>query len=714
MSRWNEHNVARKLKEYADEAIEPPKGLLEKIQAEIPPALPAPANLPGAADPDSQEREGRTGGGPRRWLIAASLVAMIGAGLFGLQVFQDRSFLAKEEAEDAVPAIQDTGASPETARRSEAAAPMVGAPEPESVPTGGDPNLMEKQEAIIQSGRGIPAIPAVPPPPRPLPPYAAKPAPLTSHRMRADAAVQPVEVEGGVEGGVAGGVVGGVVGGVAGGSPGGVVGGSPSAAAEAPLRVGGRLGTTGGDAEPNDEPYGDNFFESAGTNPFIDTEDDRLSTFGLDVDTGSYTVARRYLKDGNLPPASAIRVEEFLNYFRYRDPLPSRGDFALRAEGAPAPWTEGERYRLVRFSIRGREVKAVNRKPAVLTFVVDVSGSMDQENRLGLVKQSLGLLLDELQPGDKVGLVVYGDEARLLLEPSSHKGAVRRAIDALHPEGSTNAEAGLAMAYDVASRNYRAGEINRIILCSDGVANVGLTGASSILQRIGREARRGIELTTLGFGMGNYNDVLMEQIANKGDGRYAYVDDIKEAERVLVEELTGTLQTIAKDAKAQVEFNPNVVSRYRLLGYENRDIADERFRDDSVDAGEIGAGHSVTALYEIKLQPDASERAELAALHLRYREPDGGEVLEVEKSVRLADLADSWEDAPPALRLAAVAGEFAEILKKSYWAKKGDLEDLFRRAQKVSADFPGDKDVAELVDLIGKAARIQAKKGGEE
>jgi Ca-activated chloride channel family protein len=270
------------------------------------------------------------------------------------------------------------------------------------------------------------------------------------------------------------------------------------------------------------------------------------------------------------------------------------------------------------------------------------------------------------------------------------------------------------MAYDVASRNYRAGEINRIILCSDGVANVGLTGASSILQRIGREARRGIELTTLGFGMGNYNDVLMEQIANKGDGRYAYVDDIKEAERVLVEELTGTLQTIAKDAKAQVEFNPNVVSRYRLLGYENRDIADERFRDDSVDAGEIGAGHSVTALYEIKLQPDASERAELAALHLRYREPDGGEVLEVEKSVRLADFADSWEDAPPALRLAAVAGEFAEILKKSYWAKKGDLEDLFRRAQKVSADFPGDKDVAELVDLIGKAARIQAKRGGGE
>jgi Ca-activated chloride channel family protein len=721
MSRWNEHNVARKLKEYADEPIEPPKGLLEKIQAEIPSPLPAPANLP--ADLDRQEREDRTGGGgPRRWLIAASLVAMVGAGLFGLQVFGTRNKVSDERAEETAgpvnPANPANTVSPETARRSDAGVLVGGPPPGESKPSGPEPSLEEKQAAITQAGQSVPTpelltrlgYPAPPPPPSP--PAPAKPSPPNRQRYPGSPA-QPIEVDGGVEGGV----VGGVIGGVAGGVPGGVVGGVPSSARaeavagyahdESPSKVG---GTTGGIVEPNDEPYGDNFFESAGTNPFIDTEDDRLSTFGLDVDTGSYTVARRYLNDGNLPRPDSIRVEEFLNFFHYRDPLPASGDFALRVEGAPSPWTEGERYRMVRFSIRGREVKAANRKPAVLTFVVDVSGSMDQENRLGLVKQSLVLLLNELQPGDKVGLVVYGDAARLLQEPSSDKAAVRRAIEALRPEGATNAEAGLSLGYDVASRNYRAGEINRIVLCSDGVANVGLTGASSILQRIGREARRGIELTTLGFGMGNYNDVLMEQIANKGDGRYAYIDDIKEAERVLVEELTGTLQTIAKDAKAQVEFNPNVVSRYRLLGYENRDIADERFRDDSVDAGEIGAGHSVTALYEIKLQPDASERAELATLHLRYREPDGGEVLEVEKAVRLADFADSWEQAPAPLRLATVVGEFAEILKKSYWAKNGDLENVFRRAQRVSADFSGDKDVAELVDLIGKAARI--KKGG--
>ncbi|HEX2224965.1 MAG TPA: von Willebrand factor type A domain-containing protein [Thermoanaerobaculia bacterium] len=728
MSRWNENKVTQELSRYAEtEPVEPPADLLGRLKAQIPADLPAPAN---AGAPPAQPETGSSG--PRRWLIAASLVGMLGAGLVGLQVLRnvpsaEVPIHIEAQAPDAA-----GGVSPETAQRSvdvpssatpremadtradaemdvQAAAPV---PEEKLESLGYVENLAPQLQTDRSASPPPPA--ARPYPSAPMPQKRAESESLRRQRVAPPAPVQAYEVGGGVEGGV----VGGVVGGVAGGSPGGVVGGAVQdeiAVTTEAARISRStvLGTTGGNAEPNDEPYGDNFFKSAGVNPFIDTEDDALSTFGLDVDTGSYTVARRYLNDGNLPPGEAIRVEEFLNYFDYRDRPPVRGDFALRIEGAPSPFAQGERYHLVRFGIKGREVEARNRKPAVLTFVVDVSGSMDQENRLGLVKRSLGLLLDELRPSDKVGLVVYGDHARLLLEPTSDKGAVRRAIEELRPEGSTNAAAGLALGYDVASRHFRPGSLNRILLCSDGVANVGLTGADSILARIGQEARRGIELTTLGFGMGNFNDVLMEQLANKGDGRYAYVDEIEEAERVLVEELTGTLQTIAKDAKAQVEFNPAVVARYRLLGYENRDIADERFRDDSVDAGEIGAGHTVTALYEVKLQPDAHPRAELATLRLRYRDPETGKVTEVEQAVRPADLATRWERAPASLRLATLVAEFAEILKGSYWAKDGDLREVLRRAQQLEGDFPGDKKVRDFVGMVEKAVFAKGRRAGE-
>jgi Ca-activated chloride channel family protein len=286
--------------------------------------------------------------------------------------------------------------------------------------------------------------------------------------------------------------------------------------------------------------------------------------------------------------------------------------------------------------------------------------------------------------------------------------AIRRAVDGLHTEGATNAEEGLVLAYDLARRAFSEGAINRVILCSDGVANVGATGHGSILERIGEEARQGVELTTVGFGMGNYNDVLMEQLANRGDGAYAYVDTLDEARRVFVENLTGTLQTVARDAKVQVELNPEVVSRYRLLGYENRDVPDERFRDDTVDAGEVGAGHSVTALYEVKLHPGVRPRAEAARLTLRYESAETGEVEELSRSIAAGELDRDWEDAPAALRLASVVAELAEVLKGSYWAKDGDLDALFRRAQAVSADYPGDLRVAELATLIGKAAALQA------
>lgn len=466
--------------------------------------------------------------------------------------------------------------------------------------------------------------------------------------------------------------------------------------------------STGGTTEPNDQPYGDMFFRPWGVNPFIDTEDDKLSTFGLDVDTGSYTLTRSYIERGHLPPVEAIRVEEFINYFDYRDAAPLQGDFSIHAESAPSPFASGPRYRLLRFGLRGREIAAADRLPATLVFVVDVSGSMDRENRLGLVKSSLSLLLDQLRPDDRVGLVVYGSRGRVLLQPTGDLEAIRSAIGYLQAEGSTNAEEGLLLGYELAERYHREGTLHRVVLCSDGVANVGRTGPESILARVRAATGRGIELTTVGFGMGNYNDLLMEQLADNGDGSYAYVDTLDEARRVFVENLTGTLQTIAAEAKVQVEFDPSTVARYRLLGYENRDIADERFRDDSVDAGEIGAGHAVTALYEIKLHEGVGGGAELATLRLRYESKAAGEIVEIAEPIRLRDGVDSWEAASPALRLASLVAEFGEILRESYWAKDGDLDDLFVRVQRLSGEFAGDVDVADFVSLVGRAARLRA------
>jgi Ca-activated chloride channel homolog len=467
--------------------------------------------------------------------------------------------------------------------------------------------------------------------------------------------------------------------------------------------------STGGTREPNDQPYGDVFFRTYGVNPFIDTEDDHLSTFGLDVDTGSYAITRRYLADGNLPPVEAIRVEEFVNSFSYGDRPPSRGDFAITAEAAPTPFASGERYRIIRFHLRARDVDPRDRKPAVLTFVVDVSGSMAEENRLELVKKALNLLLTQLRSSDRVGLVVFGTNARALLEPTSDHEAIGQAIDRLVPEGSTNTEEGLRLGYDMAVRHRREDGINRVILCSDGVANVGATGPDSILSVIERQVKQGIELTTVGFGMGNYNDVLMEQLANKGNGRYAYVDTLAEARRIFVENLTGTLQTIASDAKVQVDFDPSVVARYRLLGYENRDIADEKFRDDRVDAGEIGAGHEVTAIYEIKLAEGAGSGT-AATIHLRYRSADTKKIVEVEQPLRVSQFAASWSVAPRGLRLAGLVAEFAEILRHSYWAKGADLPDLARRARRIERDFPGDARVAEFAGLVEKAAALWPSK----
>jgi len=466
--------------------------------------------------------------------------------------------------------------------------------------------------------------------------------------------------------------------------------------------------STGGTTEPNDAPYGDVFFAEHGTNPFIDTDDDALSTFGLDVDTGSYTVLRRYLRDGHLPPREAVRIEEVVNALDYGDQPPRRKDFRLTAEAAPTPFGESDRYAVVRFGIRAREVDTSQRPPAHLTFVVDVSGSMAQENRLGLVKRALLELLDHLRDDDHVALVVFGTSGQVLLEPTEDHGQIRAAIDSLAPSGSTNAEEGLEFGYQLAAKQLNEKGLHRVILCSDGVANVGRTGPDSILGQIERYAEQGIELTTVGFGMGNYNDELMERLADTGDGRYAYVDTFAEARRLFVSELTGTLMTIARDAKAQVEFNPRTVSRYRLLGYENRDIADEQFRDPAVDAGEIGAGHSVTVLYEIKLRSDAPRRGTLATLRVRYRPAEGNrKPVELKQRLNLRNLAPSWGDASASLRLASLVAEYAELLKGSYWARRGSMRDVLRRAQQLAPSFAGDTRVADWISLVATAAELR-------
>jgi Ca-activated chloride channel family protein len=456
----------------------------------------------------------------------------------------------------------------------------------------------------------------------------------------------------------------------------------------------------------NQEPH-DMFFEDYGVNPSVDTEDDNLSTFALDVDTGSYTIMRNYLSEGNLPPSDSVRVEEYVNYFDqgYPSPPPHQA-FGIYLDGAPAPFTQTDRYQMLRVGIQGYQVPAQERKDASLTFVIDVSGSMDMDNRLGLVKRSLEMLVEQLRPSDRVSIVVYGSDARVVLEPTSgsDKGRILEAIYNLRPEGATNAEAGIRLGYQMAMHAYNPGGINRVILCSDGVANVGVTGPDAILEEVRHYVEEEVTLTTIGFGMDNYNDVLMEQLADNGDGFYAYVDDLREARRLFLDQITGTLQTIAMDAKVQVEFNPQVVMRYRLVGFENRAMADDQFRDNTVDAGEIGAGHSVTALYEIKLYPEAY--GDIATVFMRWQDPETRQVVELSKDFNTGDLAYGFESADPYFQRAVIVAEYAEILKKSYWAEESSLAHVYHEAIRVSELLPWDENVGEFMELIRRASQL--------
>jgi Ca-activated chloride channel family protein len=452
-------------------------------------------------------------------------------------------------------------------------------------------------------------------------------------------------------------------------------------------------------------PPVDNFYQNYGINPFMDAQEDHLSTFGLDVDTASYTVMRRHINDGYLPPADSVRVEEFVNYFNMGYPTPANVAFGIYADGAASPYAS-DGTTILRFGIQGYRVSESERKPANLVFVIDVSGSMAQEYRLEMVKRSLQMLVDRLRPDDSVGIVVYGSDARVVLEPVSgeNRGLILEAIYSLQPEGSTNAEAGLILGYDMAMHAYRSGANNRVILCSDGVANTGATDPNVILSRIQGYVSEGINLTTVGFGMGNFNDVLMEQMADNGNGFYAYVDSDEEARKLFIDQITATLETIAQDAKVQVDFNSEIVARYRLIGYENRAIADQDFRNDQVDAGEIGAGHSATALYAVQLYPGAQGR--IATVQLRWKDPNNYKVQEINGNFNTWDLAASFEQTDPHYQLAVTAAQFAEVLRSSPYANSTSLYRLQDQANKIARLLSSDQDVIEFAWLVDRAAQL--------
>jgi len=451
----------------------------------------------------------------------------------------------------------------------------------------------------------------------------------------------------------------------------------------------------------------DNYFRDYGVNPFVYAYEDHLSTFALDVDTASYSVARSYVMDGNLPPAESVRVEEFVNSFEQDYPNPPSVAFGVYADGAPSPFHDDGTY-ILRFGVQGYEVPELERKPAVLTFVIDVSGSMAEQNRLELVKQSLQLLVDRLRPQDSVAIVAYTTNAWVVLPSTSgeNRETILEAIYSLEPLQTTNAEAGLRLGYQLAYSAYQPGWTNRVILCSDGVANVGATGPEEILKSVRGYADAGITLTTIGVGMGNFNDVLLEQLADKGDGNYAYVDTLDEARDVFVNDLTSTLQVIALDAKVQVDFNADTVAYYRLIGYENRAISDQSFRNDAVDAGEIGSGHSATALYAVVLREGAQGR--LATVQLRWQDPESHAVQEINGNFNSWDLADTFESASPRYQLDVVVAQYAELLRASPWVGFSNIYMLRDYAYRLVELLPDDPDVAEFVTLVSQAARIEA------
>jgi Ca-activated chloride channel family protein len=421
-------------------------------------------------------------------------------------------------------------------------------------------------------------------------------------------------------------------------------------------------------------------------NPFVDVARERLSTFSIDVDTASYTNVRRFLEMGQDPPRDAVRIEELVNYFEYDDPAP-RGEvpFHVALEMARCPWKSG--HHLVRIGLQAKVIARDQRPASNLVFLIDVSGSMQTANKLPLVKSALALLVEELDARDRVALVTYAGSSGLVLPSTScgERRAIFEALERLEAGGSTHGAAGIQLAYQTAREHLIAGGSNRVILCTDGDFNVGITDPNALVELVRTKAAGGIFLTALGFGMGNLKDATLEQLADQGNGFYGYIDDLREARKLFVNELTGTLVAIAKDVKIQVEFAPEQVRSFRLLGYENRTLAHKDFADDTKDAGEIGAGHDVTALYEVALKstPFLGVGPEALRVRLRWKDPTGDASRLVEQSLLVADT--QFDQASANLRFGASVALFGMLLRGSPHAGSG----TYATVQELAADALG-------------------------
>jgi Ca-activated chloride channel family protein len=499
----------------------------------------------------------------------------------------------------------------------------------------------------------------------------------------------------------------------------------PPAAAQAPSSSMEIDFTRGNDFAQPVPGEGENYI-SAGDNPVkqVADEQQRVSTFSIDVDTGAYSNVRRFLMNGQLPPKDAVRVEEMINYFAYDYPQPEAGGdpFRVTTSVERTPWNN-ETY-LLHVGIKGYAPPAAERPAANLVFLVDVSGSMDQPDKLPLLKAGMKMLTDQLRDDDKVTIVVYAGAAGLVLEPTAgkDKAKIKAALDRLQAGGSTAGGEGLALAYAKAKEAKIDGGINRIILATDGDFNVGVTDIGQLKDMVADARESGVSLTTLGFGEGNYNDALMEQIADVGNGNYGYVDSAKEAKRLLADQLSSTIQTIAKDVKIQIEFNPAVVAEYRLVGYENRALNREDFNNDKKDAGEIGAGHTVTAIYEIALKGSkglavdplrygehADERAdpnatEFAFLRLRYKAPDGDVSKLIETPLPISTLKEPAV-APAEARFATAVAAFGQRLRGGDYIGAFGYDQIAEVAREArGADGEGYR--AEFIELVEMAKAL--------
>jgi Ca-activated chloride channel family protein len=465
-------------------------------------------------------------------------------------------------------------------------------------------------------------------------------------------------------------------------------------------------------------------------NAFLDAASNPLSTFSIDVDTASYSNIRRFINDGSLPSKDSVRIEEMINYFTYNYPQPE-GDkpFSVNVDVTGCPWESA--HRLVRIGLKGREVATDKRGPSNLVFLLDVSGSMTPPERLPLVKQAMRLLVEKLTENDRVAIVVYAGNSGLALPSTNgdHKEQILSAIESLAPGGSTNGAEGIQLAYKVAADHFIKGGVNRVILATDGDFNVGVTSQGDLIRLIEEKAKTGVFLSVLGVGNDNLKDSTMQKLADKGNGNYAYLDSIDEARKVLVQQMNGTLVTIAKDVKIQVEFNPSRVASYRLIGYEKRMLRKEDFNNDKIDAGEIGAGHTVTALYEIvpagaTANPAASippvdplkygsgvkpaseapsSSGEMLTVKLRHKKPDGDKSELIERA--FTDNGDKFEKASPDLKFAAAVAEFGMILRDSQHKGNGTLGAVLEWAQEGKGnDANGYR--AGFIELVRKAQAL--------